>query len=40
MKALLGKDSYQTKEELAVKLAVTQQAISHPLKSLEMIQKQ
>ena len=39
MEALLDQDSCQT-QELARTLGVTQQAISHRLKSLGMIQKQ
>ncbi|KAM0729388.1 Mariner Mos1 transposase [Formica fusca] len=38
--ALLDQDSCQTQEELALRLGVTQQAISHRLKSLGLIQKQ
>lgn len=37
---LLEEDSSQTQKELALTLQVTQQAISHRLKSLGMIQKQ
>ncbi|EFN75994.1 Histone-lysine N-methyltransferase SETMAR, partial [Harpegnathos saltator] len=40
LEALLEEDSCQTQEELALTLEVTQQAISHRLKSLGMIQKQ
>lgn len=40
LEALLNQDSCQTQEELAFTLGVTQQAISHRLKSLGMIQKQ
>jgi len=40
LEALLDEDSCQTQEELALTLGVTQQAISHRLKSLGMIQKQ
>ena len=40
LEALLDQDSCQTQEELALTLGVTQQAISHRLKSLGMIQKQ
>ena len=40
LEALLDKDSCQTQKELALTLGVTQQAISHRLKSLGMIQKQ
>jgi len=40
LEALLDEDSCQTQEALALTLGVTQPAISHRLKSLEMIQKQ
>lgn len=40
LETLLKEDSCQTQEELAYTLGVTQQAISHRLKSLGMIQKQ
>jgi len=40
LKALLDEDSCQTQKELAFTLGVTQQTISHRLKSLGMIQKQ
>ncbi|EFN81552.1 Histone-lysine N-methyltransferase SETMAR, partial [Harpegnathos saltator] len=40
LEALLEEDSCQTQEELALTLEVTQQAISHRLKSLGMIKKQ
>ena len=40
LEALLDQDSCQTQEELAHTLGVTQQAISHRLKSLGIIQKQ
>ncbi|KAL0110743.1 hypothetical protein PUN28_013998 [Cardiocondyla obscurior] len=40
LEELLNKDSCQTQEELALTLKVTQQAVSHQLKSLEIIQKQ
>ena len=36
----MEEDSSQTQKELALTLQVTQQAISHRLKSLGMIQKQ
>ena len=39
-KHYLNEDSCQTQEELALALSVSQQAISHRLKSLGMIQKQ
>ena len=39
LEALFDQDSCQTQEELALTLGVTQQAISHRLKSLGMIQK-
>ena len=39
-RASLDQDSCQTQEELAGTLGVTQQAISHRLKSFGMIQKQ
>ncbi|KAM0736914.1 Mariner Mos1 transposase [Formica fusca] len=40
LEALLDQHSCQTQEELALTLGVTQQAISHRLKSLGLIQKQ
>ena len=40
LEALLNEDSCQTQKELALTLGATQQAISHRLKSLGMIQKQ
>lgn len=40
LEVLLEEDSSQTQKELALTLQVTQQAISHRLKSLGMIQKQ
>ena len=40
LEVLLDQDSCQSQEELALTLGMTQQAISHPLKSLGMIQKQ
>lgn len=40
LEVLLKEDSSQTQKELALTLQVTQQAISHRLKSLGMIQKQ
>lgn len=40
LEALLDQDSCQTEEQLAESLGVTQQAISHRLKALGMIQKQ
>ncbi|GBP36086.1 Mariner Mos1 transposase [Eumeta japonica] len=40
MEELLEEDSYQTQKELALTLEVTQQAVSHRLKSLGMIHKQ
>ena len=40
LEALLDQDSCQTQEELARTLEVTQQAISHHLNLLGMIQKQ
>ena len=40
LEALLDEDSCQTQKELALTLGATQQAISHRLKSLGMIQKQ
>ena len=40
LEALLDQDSFQTQEELARRLGVTQRAISHRLKSLQMIQEQ
>ncbi|EGI67903.1 Mariner Mos1 transposase [Acromyrmex echinatior] len=40
LEALLNEDSCQTQKELALILEATQQAISHRLKSLRMIQKQ
>ena len=40
LEALLDQDSCQTQEELARSLGVSQQAISHRLTSLGMIQKQ
>ena len=39
LEALLDQDSCQTQEKLERTLGVTQQAISHSLKSLGMIQK-
>ena len=40
LEALLDQDSCQTQEELALILGMTQQAITHRLKLLGMIQKQ
>lgn len=40
LEELLEEDSSQTQKELALTLEVTQQAVSHRLKSLEMINKQ
>lgn len=40
LEALLDQDPCQTQQELANSLAVTQQAISHHLKALGMVQKQ
>ncbi|GBP90764.1 Mariner Mos1 transposase [Eumeta japonica] len=40
LEELLKKDSSQTQKELALTLEVTQQAVSHRLKSLGMIHKQ
>ena len=40
LEALLNEDACQTQQELANSLGVTQQAISHRLKALGMIQKQ
>ncbi|KAG5321876.1 MOS1T transposase, partial [Pseudoatta argentina] len=40
LEALLDEDSCQTQKQLALTLGATQQAISHRLKSLGMIQKQ
>ena len=40
LEALLDEDSCQTQQELAYSLGVTQQAISHRLRSMGMVQKQ
>ena len=40
LEALLDQDSCQTEEQLVESLEVTQQAISHRLKTIDMVQKQ